>query len=105
MSAPKMYHRADKVNEKGNVSALCFKRPRGVDLKRALWTSSDESVTCPRCIRFMLADRIFRRLFEVEIKCGDGCWSAHCQPHPMVTRWHGSNEDTILAAIREELSR
>jgi hypothetical protein len=42
-------HRADKVAENGGVSALCFKRPRAIDLSRASWTIRPEAVTCPRC--------------------------------------------------------
>jgi len=45
----KIYHRASKVNAKGQVSALCFKSPRAIDLKKALWTIRDEAVTCQKC--------------------------------------------------------
>lgn len=46
---PKIYHRAKKMNALGQVSALCFVRPRPIDLKRASWTLRDEDTTCPKC--------------------------------------------------------
>lgn len=45
----KTYHYGAKVNAAGGVSALCFKVPRAINLKRALWTIRKEAVTCPRC--------------------------------------------------------
>ena len=45
----KIYHRADKVNRNGGVSALCFAKPRAINLTRALWTLRDEAVTCKKC--------------------------------------------------------
>jgi hypothetical protein len=50
---PKVYHRAAKINANGDVSALCFKSPRPIDLSRSMWTIRDEAVTCPRCRRLM----------------------------------------------------
>lgn len=52
---PKIYHRGDKVDPKGNVSALCFAAPRPIDLRRALWTNRDEAVTCQKCRRLIAA--------------------------------------------------
>jgi len=51
MKAPrkKIYHRAMFIDPDGNVSALCFRTPHAIDLKKALWTNRDEAVTCPRC--------------------------------------------------------
>lgn len=46
---PKLYHRAGKMRSDGAVSALCFKRPRPIDLRKALWTVIDLQVTCPKC--------------------------------------------------------
>lgn len=54
---PKTYHRGDKINQHGGVSALCFAKPRAIDLRRALWTNRDEAVTCPKC-RLILATKI-----------------------------------------------
>lgn len=47
----KLLHRAKHFanDETGRVSALCFKKPRAIDMKRASWTTSDKAVTCPRC--------------------------------------------------------
>ena len=42
-------HRGNKINAKGRVSALCFQRPRAIDMKRATWVMSDDAVTCPKC--------------------------------------------------------
>jgi hypothetical protein len=44
------YHRANLIDEHGNVSALCFARPRAIDMKRASWTNCDDAVTCPKCL-------------------------------------------------------
>lgn len=44
----KIIHRADKVSEKG-VSALCYKKPRAINLRSATWTFVDRLVTCPKC--------------------------------------------------------
>jgi hypothetical protein len=42
-------HRGDKINPRGGVSALCFPKPRAIDMKRATWVMSDDAVTCPKC--------------------------------------------------------
>lgn len=49
----KKYHCGHLMREDGSVSALCFKRPRPIDLSKALWTNRDEAVTCQRCLRAM----------------------------------------------------
>jgi hypothetical protein len=49
----KTYHMAAKINALGDVSALCFKAPRAIDLKRASWTNRPEAVTCPKCKRLL----------------------------------------------------
>ena len=46
----KTYHFGAKVNDLGQVSALCFKAPRPINLKRALWTNRREAVTCRKCL-------------------------------------------------------
>jgi hypothetical protein len=48
----KIYHKAALFGTAG-VSALCFRRPRAIDLTRALWTINDDAVTCPKCLRLM----------------------------------------------------
>lgn len=52
----KIFHRADKCNDKGQVSALCFKIPHPINLKKASWTIRDEAVTCEKCLRVMKKD-------------------------------------------------
>lgn len=54
----KVYHRAKHIatDGSGNVSALCFKKPRPIDLKKAMWTTRDDAVTCPACIK-AISDR------------------------------------------------
>jgi hypothetical protein len=49
----KKYHRAALWGPGGRVSALCFKRPRAINLEHALWTICDEAVTCKACRREM----------------------------------------------------
>lgn len=53
----KVYHYAAKIRADGAVSALCFKRPRAINLKIALWTNRAEAVTCPRCRRALAASQ------------------------------------------------
>ena len=49
----KKYHKAALFGQDGSVSALCFSRPRAIDLSRALWTIVDDAVTCKKCLRAM----------------------------------------------------
>ncbi len=51
----KKYHMAELVRDGGKVSALCFKRPRAIDLDVALWTIRTEAVTCEKCLRILAA--------------------------------------------------
>lgn len=56
MTAPsdgvRIVHMAAKTSELG-VSALCFPKPRAINMKIATWTLSKEAVTCPKCQRKM----------------------------------------------------
>jgi hypothetical protein len=52
----KRVHFAAKVNENGDVSALCSPTPRPINLRRSTWTLREEAVDCPLC-RAMLAQR------------------------------------------------
>lgn len=45
----KVYHMAAKIRPDGAVSALCYKRPRAINLRVATWTIRPEAVTCPKC--------------------------------------------------------
>jgi len=53
----KKYHKAAKSDGRGSVSALCFARPRPINLAHALWTLRDEAVTCPKCLRIIRAPK------------------------------------------------
>lgn len=46
----KTVHLASKIDQHGNVSALCFKRPRKINLSKETWTIRNEAVTCGDCI-------------------------------------------------------
>lgn len=50
---PKIYHRGDKINNAGGVSALCFVKPKAIDLSKATWTNRDEAVTCKKCLAIL----------------------------------------------------
>ena len=47
----KVYHLADLVNKNGGVSALCYKKPRAINLSQALWTINKDLVTCKKCLK------------------------------------------------------
>jgi len=51
----KIVHRAAHVTSDGRVSAICYKKPRAIDLSVASWTIRDEAVTCPKCKRIVQA--------------------------------------------------
>lgn len=45
----KTIHMAGKINTEGEVSALCYVKPRPIDLAKASWTVRAEAVTCRKC--------------------------------------------------------
>jgi|GEM_PF-3816985 len=47
----KTIHMADKINQDGGVSALCFTTLRPINLKLATWTNRPVAVTCRKCLR------------------------------------------------------
>ena len=49
MPRAKRIHKAAQVNPSGQVSALCYKTPRAINLRRESWTLLDDAVTCKRC--------------------------------------------------------
>lgn len=51
----RIYHRGSLINQRGGVSALCFSKPRAINLKQAMWTNRDEAVTCPKCLAIIKA--------------------------------------------------
>lgn len=44
----RMYHKAAKINDKGQASALCYKTPHAIPSSET-WTLRAEAVTCPKC--------------------------------------------------------
>lgn len=46
-------HRAGKVNERGDISAKCYKVPKAINLSKETWTLIDKNVTCPKCIKIL----------------------------------------------------
>lgn len=47
----KRYHLARFVNAKGGVSPWCAKRPRAINLSKALWTICVEDANCKACLK------------------------------------------------------
>jgi hypothetical protein len=52
--APKIYHRAKLISNNGDVSPLCAKIPRKLNLVKELWTNRDEAVTCHKCLAIII---------------------------------------------------
>lgn len=52
---PKIAHKAKYIDHKGNVSALCYRKTRAVDLLRETAVMVDASVTCPKCLDILAA--------------------------------------------------
>ncbi len=42
-------HLARSIRADGAVSAMCFTRPRAIDMTRATWTINRKAVTCSKC--------------------------------------------------------
>jgi hypothetical protein len=68
----KVYHYADKADSQGGVSALCYAKPRRIDLNRASWTIRPDAVTCPKC-RAKLADKAPKCAVRGVIRPGAMC--------------------------------
>ncbi len=49
----KNVHMAEIFNEAGGASALCFRRPRSINMEIAAWTISANAVTCKKCLRLL----------------------------------------------------
>ena len=45
----KVYHYAAHFRDDGAVSALCFEKPKAINLKVACWTIREDAVTCQKC--------------------------------------------------------
>ena len=53
----KAVHIAKHCTIDGRVSALCYKRPRAIDLKRGQsWVLEPERATCPKCRKIAAVD-------------------------------------------------
>lgn len=49
-----IYHMASKVDQNGNVSALCYATPGPIPLSKGQsWTLRPEAVTCKKCLAVM----------------------------------------------------
>ena len=57
----KIIHRASVVRGDGAVSALCYKRPRPINLARTTWTNRNEATTCPKCLAALESEGQWRR--------------------------------------------
>jgi hypothetical protein len=53
MLQPKPYHRAKLISDRGDVSPLCAKTPRVLNLQWETWTLQDEAVTCSACLAIL----------------------------------------------------
>lgn len=53
----RIVHKARGVNERGDVSAVCFKTDHPINMKKATWTLTDRFVTCPKCKAMTSLDR------------------------------------------------
>jgi hypothetical protein len=73
----RMRHRGDKIDSKGRVSALCFPKPRAIDMKRATWVMSDGAVTCPKCMAMIAAKKNGEICMLTGKFCGKG--GPYCQ--------------------------
>lgn len=47
----RMVHIATKLDDHGNVSALCFDPPRVINMRRHTWTLDPDWASCRRCKR------------------------------------------------------
>lgn len=49
----KTYHYAKMINNRGDVSALCYKEPRKIDFSKQSWSNRIEAVTCKKCLEML----------------------------------------------------
>jgi hypothetical protein len=52
-TTPRPRHLGTKINANGDVSALCFAKPRKINLAHASWVLRPEDVTCPKCKKLL----------------------------------------------------
>ncbi|NNM65030.1 MAG: hypothetical protein HKL99_10530 [Burkholderiales bacterium] len=96
-------HRADKIDPSGRVSALCFAKPRAIDMKRATWVMTDAAVTCPKCRALILARSEPNRIGEHTMTNQqlDEIWDSREASNSVVAgRWSGgTGTDPALMTI------
>jgi hypothetical protein len=44
------YHKARLMSPTGEVSPVCADVPKAIDLRKSLWTTRWEDVTCKKCL-------------------------------------------------------
>lgn len=47
----RVYHMAALVSDKGDISPVCAKTVRKLNLAKELWTLRWEAVTCKKCLK------------------------------------------------------
>lgn len=47
----RIYHKAKLISPDGGISPLCAEKPRRLDLRKELWTITDNAVTCRKCLK------------------------------------------------------
>jgi len=52
-------HKAKLISDNGDVSPLCAKKPRKLNLAKESWTLRDEAVTCPNCLSLLDKSGLF----------------------------------------------
>jgi hypothetical protein len=48
----KTYHKAAKINDIGQASALCYSIPKAIP-NTETWTLRNEAVTCKKCLKHL----------------------------------------------------
>jgi len=51
----KIYHLAKMISSEGDVSPLCAKTPKKLNLSKETWTNRPEAVNCKRCLALIKA--------------------------------------------------
>lgn len=72
----KIVHRAGKMNDAGEVSALCYKTPHPIDLARACYTIYG-TPTCPKCVKILATRRATEATASATLDEDDGTEGAH----------------------------
>lgn len=62
----KVRHMAGKINEAGQVSALCSDPPRPIRLSVAGWVMQERFVSCKKCLKLLAAKSTSQQLNQTE---------------------------------------